>query len=634
MRIVSLLLALCLPFSLAWGAESSESSPRLLIHLLDYIALDYPGAVGPNGKILEKAEFDEQIEFAGQVTALGKLVPETKASPEIQKGLGELQHLVTTKAEPDQVRSKARDLGSKITKLSGIQVAPTSWPVLHRGKKLYGQNCAACHGPAGKGDGPAGLSLDPKPANFLDGTKMAQISPFSMFNTIRLGVPGTAMAAFPDLSDLDIWDLSFYVASLRYASEPGAKLPSIALADVATKSDAALMRLLTGDEAQKVKGLAALRTQSGKQQDSSGFVTIARESLSAALVEYKAGHPDKAVNKALVAYLDGVEPIEPRLKARDNKLFSLVESRMGAIRSSMEHSAQIAVVDLKIREAMGTLDEVEKVLTQEVASPAVTFSLAAGIFLREAFEAILFLITLLGITRSLGSRKARGYIHAGWILAIGVGVISWFFSGWAMEMSGANRELLEGTISLFAVLVLLYMGFWLHRKTEIGRWRAFIGGMVQDAVDEKRLIALAGISFMAVFREAFETVLFLRALELESGGSQTGAMLAGVGVSFIFVLILATALLRFSAKIPIRQLFDASSWVMIFLSFILVGKAIHSFQETNWCSITEFPWDLRLDLVGIYPTYETLLPQILILLVGAGFWFFGKLPKHGAFPAE
>jgi high-affinity iron transporter len=174
------------------------------------------------------------------------------------------------------------------------------------------------------------------------------------------------------------------------------------------------------------------------------------------------------------------------------------------------------------------------------------------------------------------------------------------------------------------VVVLLYMGFWLHRKTEIGRWRAFIGGMVKDAVDEKRLIALAGISFMAVFREAFETVLFLRALQLESGGTQTGAMVGGVLVSFVIVMILAALLLKFSAKIPIRQLFDISSWVMIFLSFILVGKAIHSFQETSWCSMTQFPWNLRSDLVGIYPTYETLLPQILIVIIGLGFWCFGR----------
>ena len=76
---------------------------------------------------------------------------------------------------------------------------------------------------------------------------------------------------------------------------------------------------------------------------------------------------------------------------------------------------------------------------------------------------------MLGVLRVGGERRAKLWGHGGWVGALLMGGLVWIFSGWILTISGAGRELMEGITSLVAVLVLLYVGFWLHSKTEIHR---------------------------------------------------------------------------------------------------------------------------------------------------------------------
>jgi len=110
----------------------------------------------------------------------------------------------------------------------------------------------------------------------------------------------------------------------------------------------------------------------------------------------------------------------------------------------------------------------------------------------------------------------------------------------------------------------------------------------------------------------------------------------GVLASFVVVVFTAAALVRYSVKIPIRQLFGISSLVMVLLSLILIGKAVHSFQETGLLSITTLPFRLRIDLLGIYPTWETLIPQLVLIVVSVLFWWTGRQQsaRRAAIPAR
>lgn len=625
--ILSTLLVLS---PLAARATSDEQSPRFLVHLLDYLAKDYGGAVA-NGKILSKSEYQEQTEFAESALKTNSVLVETKNSPGVKAKLEKLNGLIRGKADASAVATLAREIQGEVITIAKLEIAPSQWPSVAKGRDLFAKTCVSCHGVSGAGDGAAGLALNPRPANFLD-AHMREISPFQAFNTIRLGVPGTGMAPFHGLSDKEVWDLAFFVTSLRYQGKniaaSDAKWDEPTLHQVATLSDEKLEAVFADRDEEKCAALiGSLRTHSNDDEGGGSSLSVALAGLDAAVVEYESGNPDSAKTKALKAYLEGIEPIEPRLKATDPNAVTQLEERMAGVRAAIESRKSLAIVKSQVTLAKAEIDKAKTLLNSNEMSPWVSFMAAAAILLREGFEAVLVIIALLGVIRAAGSRRAALWVHGGWISALGLGAVAWFFSGWLMGISGAQRETLEGVTSIFAVVVLLFVGFWLHSQTEIGRWKAFIHGKVQKALDGKNLFGLATISFVAVFREAFETVLFLRAIWFEGGDSTKVAMLSGVLSSLALVIFMAWAILKFSAKLPIRKLFEASAVMMAVLAVILTGKGVHSLQETGMISVTTPPISFHSTWLGFFPTWETLVAQFVIFATVMVFWNYGKRPS-------
>lgn len=601
-------------------AVEEDKSPRFLVHILDYLAIDYPGAV-QNGKVIEAAEYAEQLEFANEAVRLVSELPGLKEDKTLLEKMKLLKVSVLEKREAKVIAALSREIEQKIIATQAIELYPRRWPNLAKGKKHYEDNCAQCHGQTGRGDGPSGKNLEPKPADF-HADRARGMSPFQFYNSIRLGVPGTAMASFTQFSDEDTWNLAFYVSSLKYGTAPNYLEPSISLKEIASQSDLAL--------ADKGEAIGLARTYQVSESAELQSLDFARTQLMLAFSEYKNNDVKKAKEAAVAAYLEGIEPVEARLRNADTFLTTEIERTMSDFRGSLSENGSIADVEDKMLKADHKIQEAKELLQDQGSKNAwVIGSLAGGIFLREAFEAVLILITLLGVIRSIGVKRAARYVHAGWIAALLLGVITWFFSGWLMQMSGATRELLEGVISLFAVFILLYFGFWLHRKTEMGKWRAFINKTVQSAVTRRKLIGLALVAFLGVFREAFETVLFLRALLLEVGESGEQSLFWGVAISFAIVVLSSVIAVRMSARLPIKQLFAVSSLVMAALSLILVGKAVHSFQETGLVAMTHLPFNIRSELFGIFPTYQTLIPQFILLALCLTFWWATKNNANG-----
>jgi high-affinity iron transporter len=437
------------------------------------------------------------------------------------------------------------------------------------------------------------------------------------------------------------------VLSLRHGSEPvstdshdaQAALSlgpdrKLTLAEVATKSDEDLQHDLGKDRSSH---LAVLRLSSGGGGPA-GPLALARSKLDEALAEAQAGRSESARQSALAAYLECVEPVEARLRANAPSFVPELEQKMAAVRAAIDSGSPMPELEASVAQARQGLDQATALLSERPQSAWLTFLIAAGVLLREGFEAVLILIALLAVIRASGvanakkgepdpvARRAALWVHAGWLSALGLGFAAWFFSGWLMGISGANREMLEAVTSILAVAVLLYMGFWLHSRTELNRWNHFIHTQVRAALAGGNLIGIAAISFMAVFREAFETVLFLRAVWLDGGDETRMAMAAGVFGSLGLILFFAWSLLRFSAKLPVRTLFSISSSLMALLSVILIGKGFHSLQETGSLSVTLFPLGLRSTWLGVFPTYETWIGQVVVLAVSAGLWAYGRKP--------
>lgn len=629
MTFRSSLLFLLLPLLPHPLKADDQNQARLTVHLLDYLAKDYVGAVGEDGAILSESEYAEQVEFAMTASKAAGEIPELKVRPEITEGMKDLLASIQGKAAPTQIIPLARSMQQAVLNATKLSVAPTRWPKLEKAAKLYAAQCAICHGATGAGDGPAGLALDPKPANFLDHAVMNAAAPLGEFHTIRLGVPGTGMAPFPELSDEDTWSLAAYVIALRHqdpAEDFGLNFEDELLKKSAILNDIDLAKYLGVSVGETSGKLAAVRWHQ-ESSDRVNTITIAREHLASAEKAFVNGDFKAAKDFALRGYLEGIEPVEPRIRAKDPKLLVTIEVHMGELRNAIEEKRSVEEFQSKFKTAQETIDQADVLLGSSGIDSRVAFIAASGILLREGLEAALIILSLLSVIHAMGVKKAAYWVHGGWIFAVLLGVMSWFLIGAVFDISGAARELMEGLTSLFAVAVLIFVGFWLHRHSEIGRWTKFLREKVQHAVDAKSLLGLAAISFLAVFREAFETVLFLRVIWFDADQAAKTSLLSGVGITFVFILAVSGLAVRSSAKLPVGRLFTLSAYIMGVLAFILTGKGVHSLQESGWISSNPIMPYLRWELMGIYPSWETLLAQGLILTVVGGLWVWGKNPN-------
>ncbi|MBC7430243.1 MAG: cytochrome c/FTR1 family iron permease [Bacteriovorax sp.] len=601
------------------SSESNETSPRFAIHLLDYLAHDYGGAV-EHGKVTSPTEYSEQKEFVAKVYELAGTLPEIKNDQKTYDKIVKLKSMIEAKAEAVDVALQSRDIQKDLISITKIKLAPTNQPSLTNGKLLFGQNCVSCHGQNGFGDGPGGASLEPKPANFHKAERMSEISAFHSYNTIRLGVPGTGMPAWGNFSDKEVWDLSFYIMSIRHVdaakTAAASKLlstDSITLEEAATLSDTELKEKFNEkDDNKKNLALALLRN---KNDNTSGgeFIGKAKTYLNQSLAAFKNNSKEDAKRLALQAYLEGIEPIEPMIKANNPLLVTKIETEMGKVRQIIsDPKSTFNQLSAQIIVTQEVFTEVEDTIQAKELSFGVAFSGSFAIILREGFEAVLIILTLLSVIKAFGSRRAALWVHAGWGSALFLGFVAWFLSGSLMKMSGASREVLEAVTSTFAVVILLYFGFWLHRQTEISRWKQFIQEKVQGAIDNKNLFGLFTIAFISVFREAFETVLFIRALWFQTNIDGKNAISLGLFAAIALIFTFSFFALRYSKKLPVRELFKVSSILTSILAFILAGKAVHSMQEAGILNVTSLPWNIRFDTLGLFPTWQTICAQVLI----------------------
>ena len=101
--------------------------------------------------------------------------------------------------------------------ISGVSIpaAPDN-KTIENAKRIYMENCAACHGASGGGDGPAAATLKPKPRNFKEGKFLYGDSMAQLKKTIKNGVKGSAMPAWgPTLKDTEIEIVIGFIKSLK-----------------------------------------------------------------------------------------------------------------------------------------------------------------------------------------------------------------------------------------------------------------------------------------------------------------------------------------------------------------------------------------------------------------------------------
>jgi len=602
-------------------ASDDEKGIRTIIHLLDYIGKDYPGAV-ENGKIKSAIEYQEMADFANTIKHLSESDKILQKDEIIIGKIKELIQIINQKAPPVEISILTKSISLLVINRTKFKAYPKQWPDLNAGKSLFQNNCVSCHGTSGNGNGELAKNLNPKPTNFLNDSLAENSTPFQAYNSIRLGVSGTGMLAFSDLSEEEVWDLAFYVKSLNTADSSGLNAnlkkefkeasKNIDLKQVATLTDINLKEKL-GNNKNAEQLLASLRLHSENKKVSENSLNIAKKNVLEALNAYRRKEYKLAREKALSAYLDGIEPVETRLRANDPKFTASIEKHMLLLRLGIEDREGLQVIEKTVEKNIQLIGKAGKMLVENKLSFWLSLLLSASIVLREGLEAFLIIAVILAIIKNSGIKRALPWLHGGWIAAVFMGCLGWYLSGWILHISGKNREIMEGVVALFAVVVLTVVGFWLHNNSHARKWKVFIEERINKLLNKESMFSLAVFSFMVVFREAFETVLFLQAISLETPQENQLAIGMGVLSAFVIIAFLMILFIRFSKSIPVRQLFRYSAWMITLLAVILVGQGVHAIQESGIFSITEFPFNFRIEWAGIYPTFETMLSQALLL---------------------
>jgi high-affinity iron transporter len=178
----------------------------------------------------------------------------------------------------------------------------------------------------------------------------------------------------------------------------------------------------------------------------------------------------------------------------------------------------------------------------------------------------------------------------------------------------ATREVIEGITMLIAVAVLFSVSYWLISKVEAAKWQQFIQEKVTNALEHGGGRALAFVAFLAVYREGAETALFYQAL-FNEGTRVLMPISLGMLVGAVVLAVIFTLFYRFGVRIPLRYLFGSTSVLLYYMAFVFMGKGIRELQEGNAISITILPGFPHVELLGLYPTLETLIAQLVLLVL-------------------
>jgi high-affinity iron transporter len=332
----------------------------------------------------------------------------------------------------------------------------------------------------------------------------------------------------------------------------------------------------------------------------------------------------------LDAFIRSWPAIEGAVATKSPDAYEVVESEMGRARAAL--NAQPA----DLAGAQSAIERMQEQLAPFGAAQTYTWFDAAAIILREGLEALLVIVALLAFLRKSGNADKRGWIWAGGGLGVLASIATAFIlqAIFSRASAGVNRELLEGVTGLFAAALLFYVSYWLHSKASLGAWKRYIDQRTTQALARGSMAGLALLAFLAVFREGAETAVFY--LGMAPAITQRDLLL-GLGLGVVVLSIAAVLMLVVGVKLPLRPFFRIAGLLVYYLGFKFVGTGLHALQVAGVIPTTPIPGlgsNPVFDFFGIYPTWQTLLPQAALLLGALLAWLYLRAQDQKARASE
>jgi high-affinity iron transporter len=651
---------------MASGAQ--EHPARRVATIVSVAVEEYGKAVDGKGRLISAQEYQEANDFLVDAKRAAERLSGVDAA-KARALLDSIAAAVAAKRTPAALDSLERRFADLLGNEAKLEL-PRQPLDLAEGRRIFQQSCASCHGVAGLGDGPAGVRLTPRPPAIGTAAQMGGVTPAMMFRITSIGIAGTPMAGFAGtLTPEQRWNVVAYVNSLRTTHAQQLEGEGIftqrcaSCHGVSGAGDGALARSLTklppeigtvawqvehsdeqiaavvqaglpgtamppaGDltDAQAASVVAYVRTLPMKDRNGAAFaqggdslsaqatarnvIAQLEQSLSAA----KSGRPSDAGDKAFDAYI-AFEPLERTARAKNPGLVSSMERQFAefkvAVRSNDVRGAE------RVRDAIeATLPEVVA-LTAPAGSGSEAFWQSFLIIVREGFEAILVIGAIVAFLIKTGHRERLRSIWMGVTLAIVASAVTAIVLKTLLAAMPASREFIEGATLLLAVAVLFSVSYWLISKVEAAKWQQFIKEKVSTALDHGGGRALAFVAFLAVYREGAETALFYQAL-FNEGPHVALPLSLGIAAGGAVLAVIFTLFYRFGVRIPLRPFFTVTSVLLYYMAFVFTGKGIRELQEGNIIPLSAIRGFPHIEALGIYPSWQGVLSQFVLLLLFA-----------------
>ena len=663
-RTAAVLLAAILPGASRLPAQ--ENPVRRVANIVSVAVEEYARGVDESGKLVLQIEYQEAVDFLADARTQATRLPGDRAA----KALAVLDSIVAAVAErrkPGEVKALEQRFAGILGAEAALELPKTALD-LSGGRQLYEANCASCHGTGGAGNGPASRGMNPAPPAIGDAASMHDVSPATMYRVISVGIGGTPMPGYGGtMTPEQRWNIVAYLLSLRASPRQVAegeglyaqgcvtchgtlgagdgpvarsltRLPGDigSLGFQAGRSDQELgkvvaeglpgtamppARVLTAEQIRNV--VAYLRTmplktvpgqnglvadgETNAQAVADRVISLLEQSLAAA----RAGRQTDAADRAFDAYI-AFEPMETRARSKSPGLVASMERYFadfrGAVRSGDVRAAERA------RDVIETTMPSIVQLTRPPGNGIEAFWQSFLIIFREGLEAILVIGAIVAFLLKTGHHERLKSIWIGVGAALAASAVTAVVLKTLLAAMPATREVIEGITMLVAVAVLFSVSYWLISKVEAAKWQQFIREKVTTALEHGGGRALAFVAFLAVYREGAETALFYQALFTE-GARVLLPISLGMLTGAAVLAVIFTLFYRFGVRIPLRQLFSVTSVLLYYMAFVFMGKGLRELQEGNVLTITIIPGFPHVELLGLYPTVETLLGQLVLVVL-------------------
>jgi high-affinity iron transporter len=254
---------------------------------------------------------------------------------------------------------------------------------------------------------------------------------------------------------------------------------------------------------------------------------------------------------------------------------------------------------------------------------------AAAIVFREGLEAVLIFAAVTASLRGGHARRRRPMV-AGAGLAFVAAVLTWFVAQALLDVASPLGPRLEAITGFIAIVVLMIVLNWFVHKVY---WSEWIG---RHHRQRRRLLGRAGVGataglvalgFTSVYREGFETVLFLQNLELKAGA---GVVLDGVAAGLAATCLVGIATFWLHQKLPYRRMLISTGILVGFVLVVMIGGTALSFQDLGWLPRDGTPFTVPTWMGAwfeMYSTWETLGAQLFAAAFVVGSYYLAEYVK-------